>query len=224
MNSLVIRDLVVERGGRIVLDRCNTDFAPGKRTVLWGSSGAGKSTLLHVIAGLISPQSGSVHFGSRTLFSKEEGVDVPPHLRSVGFVFQDLALWPHLTASDHVFFVGRSAGLDRTSAEKLLESVGLKGLGHRLPGELSGGEQQRLAIGRALAAKPTILLLDEPFSSLDQRTKAVLYDLLRSVSPCVVGPTIYVTHHPDDAESLAESVVTLERGKLEPRAPSNFRT
>jgi ABC-type molybdate transport system ATPase subunit len=214
--NLTVRDLVVERGGRIVLDGCNGEFASGKRTVLWGSSGAGKSTLLHVIAGLLSPRSGAIHIGERALFSKEQRIDVPPHERRVGFVFQDLALWPHLNAMDHVCLVGRSAGLDRNGGEKLLESVGLRGLMQRRPGELSGGEQQRLAIARALAGKPSVLLLDEPFSSVDRRTKATLYDLLRQVSPFVAGPIIYVTHHVDDAVSLAEAVMTLANGKLAP--------
>lgn len=216
MHNLVVRDLEVERAGRVVLDHCTAEFLSGKRTVLWGSSGAGKSTLLHVIAGLLSPQSGTVQLGERVLFAKKENVDVQAHERDVGFVFQDLALWPHLTAIDQVYLVGHPSGLDRTNAEKLLESVGLRGLTHRRPGELSGGEQQRLAIARALAGKPSILLLDEPFSSLDRRTKESLYDLLRQVSPSVPGPTIYVTHHVDDAVALAEAVITLQNGKLTP--------
>ena len=214
MSSLIIRDLVVERDGRVILDGCDAEFPSGQRTVLWGPSGAGKSTLLAAIAGLILPTSGTIQIGPQILFSSSERIDLPPHQRNVGFVFQDLALWPHLSAMDHVYLVGRSAGVDRTSATKILESTGLKGLEHRRPGQLSGGEQQRLAIARALAGKPSILLLDEPFSSVDRRTKALLYDLLRSVSPLVPGPTIYVTHHVDDAVSLAESVITLEHGRL----------
>lgn len=216
MSSLIIRDLVVERDGRVILDECNVEFPSGKRTVLWGISGAGKSTLLAAIAGLISPRSGTIQIGQQKLFSTIERIDIPPHQRNVGFVFQDLALWPHLTAMDHVYLVGQSAGTDRTSAMNILESVGLNGLDRRRPGQLSGGEQQRLAIARALAGKPSMLLLDEPFSSVDQLTKEALYDLLRSVSPLVPGPTIYVTHRADDAVSLAEFVVTLVHGKLAP--------
>jgi ABC-type sulfate/molybdate transport systems ATPase subunit len=214
VSSLTVRDLVVERDGRIILDGCEAEFPSGKRTVLWGPSGAGKSTLLGAIAGLISPRSGTIQIGSQILFSTVQRIDLPPHQRNIGFVFQDLALWPHLSAMDHVYLVGRPAGLDRASAREILESTGLKGLEHRRPGQLSGGEQQRLAIARALAGKPSMLLLDEPFSSVDRRTKALLYDLVRSVSPLVPGPTIYVTHHVDDAISLAESVITLEHGKL----------
>jgi molybdate transport system ATP-binding protein len=213
---LIIRDLRVEREGRVVLDGCSADFPSGRRTVLWGPSGAGKSTLLTAIAGLLVPRSGTIELGARVFFSGAAGIDVPPHERRVGFVFQDLALWPHLRAIDQVDLVGRPAGVTRVEAQALLESVGLAGLERRRPGQLSGGEQQRLAIARALAGKPSVLLLDEPFSSVDRKTKAALYDLLRQVSPLVPGPTIYVTHHSDDAASLAETVITLEAGRLAP--------
>ena len=152
--------------------------------------------------------------GSQVFFSDTAGIDVPPYQRRVGFVFQDLALWPHLSAIDHVSLVGRPTGLTLRGAQSLLASVGLEGLEHRRPGQLSGGEQQRLAIARALAGRPSMLLLDEPFSSVDQEAKDTLYDLVRRVSPLINGPTIYVTHHRDDAISLAEAVVTIEAGRL----------
>jgi ABC-type sulfate/molybdate transport systems ATPase subunit len=212
--DLVIRDLSVARNARTILNGCTADFPGGRRTVLWGRSGAGKSTLLLAIAGLITPRSGEIKAGARVLFSAANRIDVRPHERQVGFVFQDLALWPHLNAFDHVYLVGRPAGLGRTEALSLLDSVGLNGLERRRPGQLSGGEQQRLAIARALAGHPSLLLLDEPFSSVDRTTKAMLYRLLQQVSPRVPGPTIYVTHHVDDARSLAESVVILDGGKL----------
>ena len=199
-----------------MLDGCSADFPSGRRTVLWGPSGAGKSTLLTTIAGLVVPRSGTIELGSRVFFSGAAGIDVRPHRRGIGFVFQDLALWPHLCAIDQIYLVGHPAGLTRAEAQALLESVGLAGLDRRRPGQLSGGEQQRLAIARALAGKPSVLLLDEPFSSVDRKTKDALYHLLRQVSPLVPGPTIYVTHHGDDAASLAETVVTLEAGKLVP--------
>ncbi len=216
MADLIVRDLRVVRDGRVVLDGCSAEFPAGRRTVLWGRSGVGKSTLLAAVAGLLTPLSGTITLGSRVLFSGEGGVDVRPHERGVGFVFQDLALWPHLRAIDQVRLVGRRAGLDRAGALSRLESVGLAGLLARRPGQLSGGEQQRLAIARALAGKPAMLLLDEPFSSVDKETRLSLRDLLREVSPRVSGPTIYVTHDAADASTLAEGVFTLEDGKLSP--------
>jgi ABC-type sulfate/molybdate transport systems ATPase subunit len=212
--DLIIRELRVEREGRVVLDGCSADFPSGRRTVLWGRSGTGKSTLLAAIAGLLVPRSGAIVLGSRVFFSSADGIDLPPYDRRIGFVFQDLALWPHLSAIDHACLVGRPSGLDRVGAQELLESVGLAGLERRRPGQLSGGEQQRLAIARALAGRPSVLLLDEPFSSVDRRTKDSLYALVRQASSRVPGPTIYVTHHVDDAVNLAERVMTLDAGRL----------
>jgi len=212
--DLSLRDLRVERDGRAVLDGCTGVFPGGRRTVLWGPSGAGKSTLLAAIAGLIAPRAGTIQLGAEVLFSRAESLDRPPHTRGIGFVFQDLALWPHLKAIRQVELVGRAAALGREGAASLLESVGLAGLCDRRPGQLSGGEQQRLAIARALAAKPTVLLLDEPFSSVDMPTRLSLHKLVREVSPLVPGPTIYVTHSAEDARALAEHVLCLDAGRL----------
>jgi molybdate transport system ATP-binding protein len=186
-------------------------FPAERRSVLWGRSGAGKSTLLNAVAGLIAPKRGRIALGSEVLFSVPDGIDMPPHRRRIGYVFQDLALWPHLTALQQVHLVGRTVGLGRDAALSLLKNVGLGAYASRLPGELSGGEQQRLAIARALAAKPALLLLDEPFGSVDRETRQSLYTLIRSVSPQIPGPTIYVTHNVEDAENLAECAFRFER-------------
>jgi molybdate transport system ATP-binding protein len=214
VDNLAVRDLHVQRDGRSVLDGCSAEFAARRRTVLWGASGVGKSTLLNAIAGLVAPQRGTITLGSQVWFSATDHIDVPPHKRRIGYVFQDLALWPHLTALEQVRLVGRTVGLNETGALALLESVGLSGMAGRRPGQISGGEQQRLAIARALAGKPAILLLDEPFSSVDRETRRSLYDLIRAISPQVSGPTIYVTHSAEDAESLAEHAVRLAEGRL----------
>ena len=214
MGNLAVRDLHVERDGRSILNGCSADFPAARRTVLWGRSGAGKSTLLSAIAGLIEPQRGTILVGSQLLFSAADRIDMPPHMRRIGYVFQDLALWPHLTALEHVRLVGRAAGLDVAAALALLESVGLGSLAGRRPGQLSGGEQQRLAIARALAGRPMMLLLDEPFSSVDRETRQSLYGLIRGISPQLPGPTIYVTHNAEDAHRLAEHGVRLTGGML----------
>jgi ABC-type molybdate transport system ATPase subunit len=214
VDSLAVRDLNVRRDGRRVLESCTAEFPAQRRTVLWGRSGEGKSTLLSAIAGLIVPQRGTIALGSQILFSAADRIDMRPHKRRIGYVFQDLALWPHLTALEQVRLVGRSAGLDTADASALLESVGLGTLTGRRPDQLSGGEQQRLAIARALAGKPMILLLDEPFSSVDRDTRRSLYGLIRMISPRIPGPTIYVTHNAEDAQSLAEHGMRLSDGVL----------
>jgi len=206
--------LTVRRGEQTILNGCTATFPGGRRSVLWGNSGAGKSTLLGAIAGLIPPQDGRISLGSEVWLAAADGVRVAPHRRRIGFVFQDLALWPHLTALQQVHLVGRTAGVDAAGALALLESVGLDRLATSRPAELSGGEQQRLAIARALAGKPTVLLLDEPFASVDREARSSLYALIRGISPMVRGPTIYVTHNVDDAESLAECAFRLRDGAL----------
>jgi ABC-type molybdate transport system ATPase subunit len=170
--------------------------------------------LLGAIAGLIMPQRGRIAIGPDVLFSAPEGINLAPHRRRIGYVFQDLALWPHLSAIQQVHLVGRTAGLDLASAFTLLESVGLATLAYRRPPQLSGGEQQRLAIARALAGRPAILLLDEPFSSADRDMRQTLHALIRGISPTIPGPTIYVTHSADDARSLAERGYRLADGVL----------
>jgi ABC-type sulfate/molybdate transport systems ATPase subunit len=213
--DLVLRELTLARGGRTVLAESTIEFPGGTRSVLWGQSGTGKSTLLLAIAGLVTPASGEIALDGRVLFSASRGIDVPPHQRRIGFVFQDLALWPHLDALAQVTLVAKAGGGGRADAKRHLEAVGIGALARRRPGELSGGEQQRLAIARALASAPDVLLLDEPFSSVDPATRRSLRALLREISPRVAGPTIYVTHDPGDAHELAERVVRLHDGSLE---------
>lgn len=199
----------------MVLDGCSASFPSGLRAVLWGPSGSGKSTLLAAIAGLVTPESGTIELGSDVFFSDRLRVNIAPHARHVGLVFQDLALWPHLRALDQVRLVGQAVGLSRADALALLESVGIPTLADRRPGELSGGEQQRLAIARTLAMRPKLLLFDEPLSSVDPATRRSLRALIKRVSPQVPGPTIFVTHDEADAGELAESTWELQDGKLQ---------
>jgi ABC-type molybdate transport system ATPase subunit len=212
--DLVLSDVTLVRGGRTVLAESTIAFPGRTRSVLWGRSGTGKSTLLLAIAGLVTPSAGEIALEGRILFSSRGRVDVAPHVRRISFVFQDLALWPHLEALAQVTLVAKAAGSDRAAAMRHLEAVGIGALAHRRPGELSGGEQQRLAIARALASNPEVLLLDEPFSSVDPETRRTLRALLREISAHVAGPTIYVTHETGDAQDLAERVVRMEDGRI----------
>jgi molybdate transport system ATP-binding protein len=192
------------------------DVEPGETVALLGPNGAGKSTTLAVAAGLLRPDAGRVVLGDRTLLSTEQGVDVPPHRRQVALLAQDALLFPHLSVRDNVAFGPRSSGTGRTRSGRLaqewLERVGAADLAQRRPAHLSGGQAQRVAVARALATEPRLLLLDEPLSALDVAIAPSLRQTLRQV---LVGrTTLLVTHDVLDALLLADRVVVLEGGRV----------
>ena len=174
---------------------------------LVGPSGAGKTSVLRAVAGLARPARGVVACGEDTWFDAERGVNVRPENRSVGYVFQEYALFPHLTVEQNVAFGGGRA-------DRLLWRLGIERLAQAKPGELSGGERQRVAIARALARGPRVLLMDEPMAALDPHTRgsvrAELHDLLRELAL----PTLLVTHDFEDAAALADRVGVLAEGRL----------
>jgi molybdate transport system ATP-binding protein len=181
----------------------------GRETVaLVGPSGAGKSSLLRTIAGLLRPERGVVRLGGQAWLDTAAGIDLPPERRSVGLVFQEYALFPHLSVRRNVAFGGESR------ADELIERLRIAPLADARPAELSGGERQRVALARALARDPAVLLLDEPLSALDAHTKASvrseLAELLRELSL----PTLLVTHDFEDAASLADRVGVLVGGEI----------
>jgi molybdate transport system ATP-binding protein len=190
----------------------------GETTVLVGESGAGKTTLLRLVAGLDQPDEGRIVLDGRVWADTSAAVVLPAWRRSVGYVFQDYALFPHLSVSDNVAFGLRAAGARRReSAERaraVLERLGIADLAGRRVAGLSGGQQQRVALARALVLDPDVLLLDEPLSALDLRTRrgirGELRRLLRSLPCC----TLYVTHNPVEAMFFGERLVVLERGRV----------
>ncbi len=180
----------------------------GTETVaLVGPSGSGKTSLLRAVAGLVRPARGLITCGDDVWFDAERGVDRRPEERSVGFLFQEYALFPHLTVAENITFGGGSA-------DGLLTRLRIESLVDARPGELSGGERQRVALARALARRPRVLLLDEPMSALDPHTRASvraeLHDLLREY----VLPTLLVTHDFEDAAALADRVGVLVQGQI----------
>jgi molybdate transport system ATP-binding protein len=196
--------------------------APGETLVLVGPSGSGKSTCLACIAGLVRPGAGSIRIGGRDVFRAEQRVDLPPWRRRVGVVFQDYALFPHLTAAQNVRF-----GLNKTPnahrrATEWLEALDLGDLAHRKPAQLSGGQQQRVALARAAATDSDVLLLDEPFGALDAATRRNVRGELRRFLQRVTsgagdGPrrsTILVSHDYLDALTLGDRIAVLEEGLL----------
>ncbi len=189
----------------------------GQTLVLAGPSGAGKSACLDVIAGL-RPAVGRVALGGEAWLDTAAGVDRPPRQRRVGVVFQEYALFPHLSARDNVAYGPRARGLGRAGARKgadrWLERVGLDAESGRRAVDLSGGERQRVALARALASEPRVLLLDEPFAALDVRTRAAIRTQVLSLLRELRVPVVLVTHDPVDALSLGDRMAVLERGRL----------
>ena len=186
---------------------------PGELMALLGSSGAGKSTILRCIAGHLEPDAGEVWIGG------ERMDQAPPEKRNVGMVFQSYALFPHLNVRRNVAFGPERRGASRNEASELademLDQVGLLELGDRYPRQISGGEQQRVAVARALAIRPEVLLLDEPLSSLDQTLRRELRSLLRRLQQSFGATTVWVTHDQEEALTVADRVAVLDRGRLQ---------
>ncbi len=195
----------------------NVDFAvqPGI-TILFGASGAGKTTLLNCIAGVASPDSGRVECGDHVLFDSGTGVDVPISKRRIGYVFQSLALFPHLTAEENVAYgLASLPGSERTKQiREVLGSFHIGHLGKRKPSEISGGERQRVALARSLVIQPRILLLDEPLAALDAAIKAKIVADLRAWNVQHGIPILYVTHSREEVFALGDRVIVLDRGKI----------
>jgi molybdate transport system ATP-binding protein len=182
--------------------------------VLLGPSGAGKTTTLRIVAGLERPDSGEVRLDDRILFSSTRKIDLPPRERRCGFVFQELALFPHLDVLANIRYGMRARSHDAgRRLERLLETFGIGHLSGRYPAELSGGEKQRVAIARALTSEPDVLLLDEPFSALDQETRRAVHGELLAVHRLWRIPFVLVTHDRVEAERLADRVVFLRHGR-----------
>jgi molybdate transport system ATP-binding protein len=179
---------------------------------LVGPSGAGKTTVLRAIAGLRRPDRGRIALGDRAWFDREARVDLPPERRSVGLVFQEYALFPHMTVRANVAFGGGGGGAARV--DELLERLRIAHLAGERPGKLSGGERQRVALARALARDPRVLLLDEPLAALDAHTRAVVRGELQDVLAALALPTLIVTHDFGDAAALAGRVGVIVDGRL----------
>jgi len=184
--------------------------------VLWGTSGAGKTTILHCLAGLLKPDSGFVKLNDRFLFSSDDKINVPTRLRNVGYLFQDYALFPHMTVKQNVLYglKGKSPSGTGLDVVDLLKSFGVGHLVDRYPGQLSGGEKQRVALARALVVRPQLLLLDEPFSALDKGTKESLRREIKEMHRQWKIPFVLVSHDEEDARFLGDVIVSLENGQI----------
>jgi molybdate transport system ATP-binding protein len=208
----------LESGGhRFELD---IDFrSNATRLVLFGPSGAGKSLTLRAVAGLLRPDQGRIALDGEALFDSQAGIDMPAGERGLGFLFQEYALFPHLTVRQNIAF-GLDNGwrnprrrIDSPVVDRWLETLELRSLGERYPDELSGGQRQRTALARTLAAGPRALLLDEPFAALDTALRAKLREELRDLQARLALPMLLITHDEADVAAFADEVVHVEAGR-----------
>jgi sulfate/thiosulfate transport system ATP-binding protein len=211
--SILVRNATRRFGDFTALDDVSVEIPSGSLTALLGPSGSGKSTLLRVIAGLERPDAGSVEIDGR------DATGLPPQRRGVGFVFQHYAAFKHMTVRENVAFglkVARRPRAEiRARVSELLELVQLPGLADRYPAQLSGGQRQRMALARALAVQPSVLLLDEPFGALDARVRKELRAWLRRLHDEVNVTTVFVTHDQEEAMEVADRIVVMNHGRVE---------
>ena len=184
-------------------------------TILFGPSGAGKTTVLNCVAGLVHPDQGRIATQQNTFFDSEQGINLPPQRRRIGYVFQDLALFSHLSVLSNVEYglFRLDIGQRKQHSTAILESFRIAHLSSRKPTEISGGERQRVALARALVIDPSILLLDEPLAALDAITKSKIVEDLRAWNDQHRIPILYVTHSRDEVFALGERVIVLESGR-----------
>ena len=212
-NGLIVQlNKRYSNGGRdFTLDLAFT-LAPGI-TIVFGPSGAGKTTLLDCVAGLTAPDAGKITVGDRILFDHANGTDLPVQARRVGYVFQDLALFPHLPIRQNIEY-GLHGGERVQKTNSILESFRISHLAERRPKDISGGERQRVALARALVTDPCVLLLDEPLAALDAATKSKIIEDLRAWNSARDIPILFFTHNREEVFALGERVLVLDSGRL----------
>ncbi len=216
--DILLENIVKSFGEKRVIDNLSLSISSGSFTTLLGPSGCGKTTLLRMIAGLETPDSGTIKLGGRCVFSSDEGISVPPEKRGLGFVFQDFALWPHMKVKENVAF-GLKAQKKTDDLEKkvrdALHAVQLDDYADRYPSELSGGQQQRVSFARAIVTEPECILFDEPLSALD----AILREEMRSELKVLVASrgitSVFVTHDQAEAMSMSDRIAVMSSGRIE---------
>lgn len=204
--------LIYPQQRQAALDEVSLQLEKGELLALVGESGSGKSTLLRAIAGLENPHAGTIQIGAQQVWKGNKGW--PAERRPVGLVFQDYALFPHLTVAQNVRYGLRKNMKAQSRQQEVLELVGLEAYAQRYPHELSGGQQQRVALARALAPNPKILLLDEPFSNLDELLKGRVRRELRSILKAANVSSILVTHDTKDALATADRLAVMQQGRI----------
>ena len=199
-----------------------------KTVVLFGPSGSGKTLTLQSIAGLIRPDSGRISLKGRSLFDANGGIDIPSRARRIGYLFQDYALFPHMSVAENVgyglkkTFQWRISKKDRRDVLNLLDTLEIRHLAESFPLDLSGGQKQRVALARALMTRPDLLLLDEPFSALDTLLRGKLRKELLDIQARFHVPMIMISHDPEDIKAFAETLVTYDKGRVREVRPNHL--
>ena len=219
MSQITLQNLVKEFGGVRAVDNLNLTIRDGDFLTLLGPSGCGKTTTLRCLSGLEEPDGGEIHVDDQCIFAFEQGINVPPGQRKLGLVFQNYALWPHMTVNQNIAFGLSKAGLSKAEItqriQDILKLVGLEGFENRYPHELSGGQQQRVAVARMVVTQPNILLFDEPLSNLDAKLRMTLRAELKRMHRVLKATTVYVTHDQVEAMTLSTRIVVMNQGVIQ---------
>ncbi|MCD8371937.1 MAG: ABC transporter ATP-binding protein [Clostridia bacterium] len=216
--QITLQNISKSFGKKEVISNLSLKLQDGKFTTLLGSSGCGKTTLLRMIAGLETPDAGEILFDGETVFSKAGNINIPPEKRNLSFVFQDFALWPHMTVFENVAFGLRARkqreGL-KQKVQEALDTVKLGDLIYRYPHELSGGQQQRVAFARAIVVKPRCILFDEPLSALDAQLRESMRTEIKELTGKLNITSVFVTHDQAEAMSMSDYIVVMNGGRIE---------
>lgn len=221
--EIVLKNITKRYGKHAAVDHLELVINDRDFITLLGPSGCGKTTTLRMIAGLETPTEGEIYIGGRLVFSSEKGVDVPPDKRDVGFLFQNYALWPHMTVCENITFGLENLKWDKARmqarADELMQMLKIEAYGARYPAELSGGQQQRVAIARTLATGPKTLFMDEPLSNLDAKLRMEMRTELKRLHLETDSTFVYVTHDQLEAMTLSTKICLLRDGRLQQYEP-----
>ncbi len=223
MPGITLRNVTKRFGKFVAVDRLNLEIEDGGFVTLLGPSGCGKTTTLRMIAGLETPTEGEILIDGKPVFSSEKGIDISPDKRDVGFLFQNYALWPHMTVEQNIAFGLENLKWDkariRARVDELLAMLRISQFGKRYPSELSGGQQQRVAIARTLATGPKVLFMDEPLSNLDAKLRTEMRAELKRLHTETGSTFVYVTHDQLEAMTLSSRTCLMRDGHLQQYAP-----
>jgi len=217
--TIIIKNLTKKFGKVVALDHVSLVIEPGTFVTLLGPSGCGKTTLLRCVAGLEDPDDGEIYIGNTLIFSHEKGISVPPGQRELGLVFQNYALWPHMTVDKNITFALEVQKMPKEDMDKrvkeALKEVQMEGYEDRYPREMSGGQQQRIALARMLAYRPRVFLMDEPLSNLDARLRMDMRSEIKRLHHISGATTIYVTHDQVEALTMSTNIAVMKEGVVQ---------